>query len=208
MDIVIRPETSADFPAVREVLDMAFPDEDVAGLAEALRGSAEYIPELALVAVSDGAVIGHIMFTTSYVDDAGESVPALTLGPLAVHPARQRQGVGSQLVEEGLSICRRLGHRIVVLIGHPTYYPRLVSCKQGRLASRCLSPCPKRPRWSWRSRREPWTACGVWCGIRRLFTTPDLAGLLGGHLSASRVLEADRGVDVVTQQHLAGVDVA
>ncbi len=133
MDIVIRPETPADLPAVREVLNLAFPDEDVAGLAEALRESAEYIPELALVAVCDGAVIGHVMFTTSHVDDADESIPALTLGPLAVQPTRQRQGVGSQLVEVGLSICRRLGHRIVVLIGHPTYYPRFGFVQAGPL---------------------------------------------------------------------------
>ncbi len=130
---MIRPETPADFPAVREVLNLAFPDEDVAGLAEALRESAEYIPELALIAVCDGAVIGHIMFTTSHIDGADESIPALTLGPLAVHPARQRQGVGSQLVEEGLSVCRRLGHRIVVLIGHPAYYPRFGFVQAGPL---------------------------------------------------------------------------
>ncbi len=133
MDIVIRPETPADLPAVREVIDLAFPDEDVAGLAEALRGSAEYIPELALVAVCDGVVIGHIMFTISHIDDGDESIPALTLGPLAVLPARQRQGVGSQLVEHGLSVCRRLGHRIVVLIGHPAYYPRFGFVQAGPL---------------------------------------------------------------------------
>ena len=133
MDIVIRPETPADLPAVREVINLAFPNEDVAALAEALRGSAEYIPELALVAERDGVVIGHIMFTTSHIDDGDESTPALTLGPLAVLPARQRQGIGSQLVEEGLSVCRRLGHRIVVLIGHPAYYPRFGFVQAGPL---------------------------------------------------------------------------
>ena len=124
MDVIIRPEIADDFPVAREVVRLAFPDEDVAGLLEVLRGSEEYLPELALVAVRDGELSGHVMFTTSPIDNAGESIPALTLGPLAVHPKLQRQGVGSQLVEEGLAICRRLGHRIVIVIGHSTYYPR------------------------------------------------------------------------------------
>ena len=65
MDVIIRPEIGDDFPAAREIVRLAFPDEDVAGLLEALRGSEEYPPELALVAVRDGEVSGHIMFTTS-----------------------------------------------------------------------------------------------------------------------------------------------
>jgi putative acetyltransferase len=48
----------------------------------------------------------------------------LALAPLAVTPARQRQGIGSQLVREGLRACAAAGHRIVVVLGHPAYYPR------------------------------------------------------------------------------------
>ena len=65
MDVIIRPEIADDFPVAREVVRLAFPDEDVAGLLEVLRGSEEYLPELALVAVRDGEVSGHVMFTTS-----------------------------------------------------------------------------------------------------------------------------------------------
>jgi putative acetyltransferase len=53
-----------------------------------------------------------------------ESHAAVCLGPLAVLPSRQRQGVGSRLMEEGLASCRALGHRAVFLLGHPSYYPR------------------------------------------------------------------------------------
>ena len=80
MDVIIRPEIADDFPAAREVVRLAFPDEDVAGLLEALRGSEEYLPKLALVVVRDAEVSGHIMFTTSPIDNAGESIFALTLG--------------------------------------------------------------------------------------------------------------------------------
>jgi putative acetyltransferase len=51
-------------------------------------------------------------------------VPALALAPLAVRPDRQNEGIGSLLVQQGLGACRDLGHRVVVVVGHSTYYPR------------------------------------------------------------------------------------
>jgi len=49
---------------------------------------------------------------------------ALALATLAVRPELQNQGIGSELVRDGLERCRNLGHRIVVVVGHPKYYPR------------------------------------------------------------------------------------
>jgi putative acetyltransferase len=43
---------------------------------------------------------------------------------MAVVPERQRAGIGSALVERGLAEARRLGHRLLVVVGHPEYYPR------------------------------------------------------------------------------------
>ena len=43
---------------------------------------------------------------------------------MAVHPEFQHQGIGSELVRKGLERCGRLGHRIVIVVGHPSYYPR------------------------------------------------------------------------------------
>lgn len=123
-DITIRPETPADFAAIREMLLLAFPDEDVATLVENLRQTPGYTPELSLVAELDGAVIGHVMFTPVVIDTDTGDIPAMTLAPLTVHPTWQGQGIGSQLVRHGLKACRSLGHRIVVVIGHPAYYPR------------------------------------------------------------------------------------
>jgi len=50
--------------------------------------------------------------------------PALALAPLGVHQDYQCMGIGASLIEEGLEECRRLGHRIVIVVGHPGYYPR------------------------------------------------------------------------------------
>jgi putative acetyltransferase len=43
---------------------------------------------------------------------------------MAVHPDFQNRGIGSALVRQGLEICRDLGHAVVVVVGHPDYYPR------------------------------------------------------------------------------------
>jgi predicted N-acetyltransferase YhbS len=52
------------------------------------------------------------------------SLPALALAPMAVRPEFQNLGIGSRLIREGLERCRNLGHKIVIVAGHPEYYPR------------------------------------------------------------------------------------
>jgi len=86
----------------------------------AIRGGPGFDPELPLVAEADGAVIGHVLL--SPVTVGGE--PALVLAPLAVVPEWQRQGVGGALTRRVLDVARKGGHRLVVVLGHPTYYPR------------------------------------------------------------------------------------
>lgn len=48
----------------------------------------------------------------------------MSLAPIAVLPSHQRKGIGSWLVREGLRACREAGHRIVIVLGHPEFYPR------------------------------------------------------------------------------------
>jgi putative acetyltransferase len=59
-----------------------------------------------------------------HIRDGQRRHEALALAPVAVTPARQSAGIGSRLIREGLERARGLGHRIVVVLGHPTYYPR------------------------------------------------------------------------------------
>jgi putative acetyltransferase len=122
--ITIRPETAEDYAAIREVNLLAFGQEIEPRLVEALRESPDFIPGLSLVAVEGSQVVGHILFSPVVIETKDGSVPALTLAPLAVRPEFQNQGIGSQLVRRGIERCRTLGHRIVVVVGHPTYYPR------------------------------------------------------------------------------------
>lgn len=46
------------------------------------------------------------------------------LAPMGVPPARQREGIGSRLVEYGLKILKERGCPFVIVLGHPEYYPR------------------------------------------------------------------------------------
>jgi putative acetyltransferase len=79
---------------------------------------------ISLVAVQDDKIVGHIAFSPVRVEAENSSSEAIALAPMAVLPAYQRKGIGSQLVRSGLEECRHLGHEIVVVVGHPDYYPR------------------------------------------------------------------------------------
>jgi putative acetyltransferase len=120
--LTVRPETTEDRKVVHAINATAFEQEEEADLVERLRGTAE--PIISLVAEIDGQVVGHILFTG--VSIAGEAgvYSAMGLAPMAVEPSHQRHGVGSALVERGLEACREAGHEIVVVLGHPEYYPR------------------------------------------------------------------------------------
>jgi putative acetyltransferase len=69
-------------------------------------------------------VVGHILFTRLLVLTPRGDVNAVALAPMAVLPEHQRQHVGSALVREGLRILRDAGEQIVVVVGHPEFYPR------------------------------------------------------------------------------------
>jgi putative acetyltransferase len=122
--ITIRPETTEDYAAIHEVNLLAFGQEIEPCLVEALRESPDFIPELSLVTIEAGQVVGHILFSPMVIETKEGAVPALTLAPLAVRPEFQNQGIGSELVRDGLERCRNLCHKIVVVVGHPAYYPR------------------------------------------------------------------------------------
>ncbi len=64
------------------------------------------------------------------------------LGPMAVIPERQRGGVGSRLVEEGLERCRLSGCEAVFVLGHPDYYPRFGFVTAARKNFRCAYDVP------------------------------------------------------------------
>ena len=121
MRITVRPERPEDADHVRRVNELAFGRPNEAALVDAVRGSAN---TLSLVAMLGQQVVGHILFTAVWIERMDRTTAAVGLGPMAVLPEHQRRGVGSALVRAGLDACRRLGHAVVVVLGHPEYYQR------------------------------------------------------------------------------------
>ncbi len=120
--IAIRPEEPDDHMAIRHVHTLAFGRANEADLVDALRRADALT--ISLVAAKDGDIIAHIAFSHVILTSSTAALAALGLAPMAVRPDRQRQGIGSQLVEAGLRICREAGYGLVVVLGHPDYYPR------------------------------------------------------------------------------------
>ena len=122
---MIRQECPEDYDAVYRVIQEAFrnaehTDGNEQDLAAELRKSSSFIPELSLVAVEDGTIAGHILFTKASVGGA----EVLALAPLAVLPAYQRRGIGLSLIKEGHKRARELGYRYSVVLGYPEYYSK------------------------------------------------------------------------------------
>lgn len=120
--LLIRPEQPQDHDAVFEINRLAFETDAEARLVEALRPAAD--PLISLVAQREGTVVGHILFSPVTAERNAKETAAMGLGPMAVLPALQHQGIGSKLVQAGLEACRTLDVDAVFVLGHPAYYPR------------------------------------------------------------------------------------
>ena len=118
----IRAESPGDRDAVAAVTRAAFGRDDEARIVDAVRASDGFVPELSLVAEEGAELVGHVLL--SYVLLEGPGVRVLELGPVSVRPERQRAGIGSALIGEALRVADERGEPLVLVLGHPGYYPR------------------------------------------------------------------------------------
>lgn len=119
----IREERPSDREAIRRVHGAAFGGDEEGRLVDDLRAGGLVVASI--VAEEAGAVVGHILFSELPVDVEGPgNLRVVSLAPLAVVPDRQRRGIGSALVRDGLKRCREKGVDVVIVLGHPEYYPR------------------------------------------------------------------------------------
>jgi putative acetyltransferase len=137
----LRPESERDYAAVAEVTAAAFGKQDEARLVEAIRRSEEFVPELTLVAEDDGRIVGHVMYSYSALE--GSTTGLLQLSPLSVTPDRQGEGIGAALTRESLRLADARGEPLVLVLGHPTYYPRF-----GFRPASTLGLLAPNPEWS------------------------------------------------------------
>ena len=120
--IGIREGIASDVPSVRRLNEEAFGQSTEANIVNSLRSSCDRL--LSLVAVLDKRIVGHILFSPVVLESEGREHNGMVLGPMAVVPSLQRQGIGSRLVGEGLARMRSADCPFVAVLGHHEYYPR------------------------------------------------------------------------------------
>jgi len=117
----IRESRRDDLAAIESLYPEAFPDENLLPLVHDLLN--DPIVAISLVGTIDTRIVGHAIFTKCGV--VGNSVNAALLGPLAVAPAWQRQGIGSAIVRAGFRRLEDADVNRVYVLGDPAYYRRL-----------------------------------------------------------------------------------
>lgn len=118
--MIIRPAAPEDHAAIHAVVAAAFRQPDEADLIDTLRADGDALVEL--VAEEGGVVVGHILFSP-LTTDTGAKFAALA--PLSVTPGRQKDGLGTMLMQVGHELCRAAGVEALIVLGHPAYYPRV-----------------------------------------------------------------------------------
>jgi putative acetyltransferase len=118
----VRAATAHDANSIRQVHLAAFPTPVEADLVERLERDGEAV--ISLVAESGNAVLGHILFSRMDARGDERTLDALGLAPVAVLPERQRQGIGSAMIEQGIATARGRGTGMIFVLGEPEYYGR------------------------------------------------------------------------------------
>ncbi len=132
MDITIRHEREDEFHSVEEMTreafwNLYFPGCDEHFLVHQMRTHCDYLPKYSLVAEVDGAIVGTIMYSRSWlISVSGEEREIVSFGPLCVAPQYQRKGVGTTLMNKSFELLKADAVSAVVILGDPHNY-----CKQG-----------------------------------------------------------------------------
>ena len=125
---VIKPMEARYLGPSLELVERVFTDHAdaeegklVRRLVEEIRGKRFYVPELELIMVEDGEVVGYVMFSRFHLEGKYEN-ELLLLSPAAVKTELQRQHISKELIEYGFEKARELGYRAVIVEGNPMNY--------------------------------------------------------------------------------------
>jgi putative acetyltransferase len=135
--IEIREERQDDVAAIRDVNRLAFGQSQEGEIVDALRANGGVL--LSLVAVSNRRIVGHVLYSPIVV---GSAFQGAALGPMAVLPEYQRQGIGSQLVTTGNRRLAEAGCPFVIVLGYAEFYPRFGFTPASALGITCAWDVP------------------------------------------------------------------
>ena len=141
--LVVRAEGHGDAAAIRAVHEAAFPTTAEADLVERIRAAGDLLPDLSLVAALGDEVVGHLLLSPVTLATGGGAQPVLELAPMAVVPAHQREGIGSALVIAGLDAAEVRDEPLVLVLGHPWFYPRFGFRPASTFGIRAPRPVPE-----------------------------------------------------------------
>ena len=118
----IVPELPVHRPAVLELNRLAFKGDEEPRLIKNLARDNSILASF--VAVDGDEVVGHILFSPLHLMVNGKRIDAVALAPMCVLPSRQKQGIGTQLVEHGIEAMKSAGQAAIIVLGHVNFYPR------------------------------------------------------------------------------------
>jgi putative acetyltransferase len=118
----LRPERITDARAIHALHRAAFGGAIEADLVDALRREGSVV--LSLVAEENERIVGHVLYSRVEIEVGAAVMPALALAPLAVEPARQRNDIGTRLVQEAHRQLAAQAEEMVFVVGDPHYYDR------------------------------------------------------------------------------------
>jgi putative acetyltransferase len=150
--ITVRPETKKDYPAITQIIGTAFGQSNEGRLVENLRRNKKFIERLSPVAWPEHKMAGHILFSPITIRNQHREFESLALAPVAVFPDEQRRGIGSELIRQGLTVCRKEGFRSVIVLRYPDDYPRFGFRKASRW--KIFAPFAYRMKPPWRLNRK------------------------------------------------------
>ena len=142
MNIKLRPEQPGDYQGITRVNDIAFKRKAEGKLIEELRKADNYDSNLSIVAETEAEIIGHILFTPVSIKNKGHHYKSLALAPMSVLPEFQKRNVGKLLVIFGLQIAKESGYESVIVLGHPSYYPKLGFKRASKWSIKSPFPAP------------------------------------------------------------------
>jgi putative acetyltransferase len=123
--ITIRSEKPEDYQGIEWVNDLAFKRKAEGKLVEEIRKLPEFEPKLSIVAIADDQIVGHTLFLPVLIKDEEKNHQTLTLAPMSVMPEYQKKSIGKMMIIFGLQLAKDLDYKSVVVLGHPSYYPKL-----------------------------------------------------------------------------------
>ncbi|NET42897.1 GNAT family N-acetyltransferase [Okeania sp. SIO2B3] len=153
--MIIRKALDSDLDDVLSVERAAFDSDECVEIVQLLLGDDSAKPIISLLAFQENRAVGHIMFSKARLEPNTDSLEPNAplsisiLGPLAVMPDVQKQGIGGKLIKNGLDILSKSGVDLVFVLGHPTYYPRFGFKPAGNLGFEPSYPIPEKNADAW-----------------------------------------------------------